>query len=148
LMGDPADMSPGDRAALKESKLEGVVVTGRQPREKFRAFQQLSDVLVIPDADRPFTRLFPPLKLYDALASGKPCVVTRVQSRMEMIEDGVTGYLVEPGNAESMAQGIGRALNAPDAIAVGQRAKDQIIANHSFRASGEKLRQLYSTILV
>jgi glycosyltransferase involved in cell wall biosynthesis len=41
--------------------------------------------------------------LIDAMAESKPCVGTRVGGVPEVIEDGVTGYLVEPRDAKALA---------------------------------------------
>jgi len=34
------------------------------------------------------------------LAAGKPIIATRVGAHPEIVEDGITGFLVEPGNPE------------------------------------------------
>ena len=42
----------------------------------------------------------------EALAVGKPVVATRVGAHPKIIEDGVTGFLVETGNPEQLADRI------------------------------------------
>jgi glycosyltransferase involved in cell wall biosynthesis len=147
LMGDVVDMASEHRAALDQTDLTDVILLGRQSRERYRLFQRIADVMVVPDIDCGFTRLFPPLKLWDALASGKPSVVTRVESREQMIEDGVTGYLVRPEDPADMAHGLMRALDDPQATEVGQRAQTDIVDGHSFRRTAERLVAVYGEIL-
>ena len=147
LIGDPADMSDEDNAFLRRTNLSNVILAGRQSRERFRTFQQISDVVAVPDADTAFTRLYAPLKLYDALSSGRPAVVTRVPSRAEMIQDGVNGYLVNPDDPADMARGIERALDDPNSAEVGRRAQQMMIEKHSWRMAARLLVQGYDTVV-
>ena len=50
-----------------------------------------------------------PVALMEALASGIPSVATRLSGVPELIEDGRTGWLAEPGDAESLRQTLIRA---------------------------------------
>ncbi|MFN2315435.1 MAG: glycosyltransferase family 4 protein [Gemmatimonadales bacterium] len=51
-----------------------------------------------------------PLVILEAMAAGCPVVATRVGGIPEMIEDNVTGFLHEPGNAEQLFNGVYRLL--------------------------------------
>ena len=48
-----------------------------------------------------------PTSIMEAMASGLPVVATRVGSVPELVADGRTGLLVEPGDAEGLARAIG-----------------------------------------
>ena len=49
-----------------------------------------------------------PWALLEAMAARVPVVATRVGAVPEMIEDGVSGLICEPGNSEQMAHAIVR----------------------------------------
>ena len=51
--------------------------------------------------------------LFEAMALGKPVVVTRVTGTQDYIRDGENGLLVEPGDAIGMAKAINRLLHDP-----------------------------------
>jgi glycosyltransferase involved in cell wall biosynthesis/2-polyprenyl-3-methyl-5-hydroxy-6-metoxy-1,4-benzoquinol methylase len=52
-----------------------------------------------------------PTKLFEYMAMGKPIVASRLDQLADILEDGETAYLVEPGDAQSLATGIRRMLD-------------------------------------
>jgi glycosyltransferase involved in cell wall biosynthesis len=54
-----------------------------------------------------------PLAVLEAMAHGRPVVATRVGGIPELVEDGVTGYLVEPGDREGLRAALERLLADP-----------------------------------
>jgi glycosyltransferase involved in cell wall biosynthesis len=59
------------------------------------------DVLVLPSYQEPFGTV-----LAEAMAVGTPVVATRVGGLAEVVEDGVTGRLVEPGDPGRLAEAV------------------------------------------
>jgi glycosyltransferase involved in cell wall biosynthesis len=59
------------------------------------------DVLVLPSYEEPFGTV-----LAEAMAVGTPVVATRVDGLPEVVRDGITGRLVEPGDPEGLAQAV------------------------------------------
>jgi glycosyltransferase involved in cell wall biosynthesis len=59
------------------------------------------DVLVLPSYEEPFGTV-----LAEAMAVGTPVVATRVDGLPEVVRDGVTGRLIEPGNPAALAEAI------------------------------------------
>lgn len=55
------------------------------------------------------------LVLLEAMAAGTPVVASRVGGVPEIVEDGVTGLLFEPGDAAGLVAGITSVLTDPDA---------------------------------
>src|SRR5881296_889721 len=58
-----------------------------------------------------------PVSLMEAAACGVPAVATAVGRIPELIEDGVTGFLTTPGDAEGLAGGLERLLRDPALVA-------------------------------
>jgi glycosyltransferase involved in cell wall biosynthesis len=54
-----------------------------------------------------------PITLLEAWAAKLPVVVTRVGENPHMVKHGINGYLVEPGNAQSLAQELLKLLQSP-----------------------------------
>ncbi len=55
-----------------------------------------------------------PYSVLEAMAWRIPVVVTRVGGLPDLVEDGVTGFLVEPGDVEGMEQALTRLAEDPD----------------------------------
>jgi glycosyltransferase involved in cell wall biosynthesis len=69
------------------------------------------DVLVAPSLQEPFGTV-----LSEAMAVGTPVVATRVGGLVEVVDDGVTGLLVEPGEPQALAAGILEVLRRREAM--------------------------------
>lgn len=59
------------------------------------------DVLVLPSYEEPFGTV-----LAEAMAVGTPVVATRVDGLPEVVRDGVTGRLVDPGDPQRLAEAV------------------------------------------
>lgn len=67
-----------------------------------------SSVLVLPSATEGL-----PLVLVEAMSQGTPVVATRVGGVPELVEDGVSGLLVEPGRPDELARALRALLDEP-----------------------------------
>ena len=81
-------------------------------------------LMPLPDDDRSMTRL--PNKMGEYLASGRPVITCRIGDLREILTDGVSAYIAEPGNIESFAEKMLSALRNPfkaDQIGAAGRAE-------------------------
>jgi glycosyltransferase involved in cell wall biosynthesis len=76
------------------------------------------DVLVLPSRQEPFGTV-----VAEAMAAGTPVVATRVDGLPELVVDGVTGALVEPGDTAALAVAVLRVLEQREAM--GAAARDR-----------------------
>ena len=74
------------------------------------------DVLVAPSHQEPFGTV-----LSEAMAVGTPVVATRVGGLAEVVDDGVTGLLVEPGEPDALAAAVLEVLERRDAMSAAAR---------------------------
>jgi glycosyltransferase involved in cell wall biosynthesis len=75
------------------------------------------DVLVLPSRQEPFGTV-----VAEAMAAGTPVVATRVDGLPELVQDGVTGALVEPGDTAALAVAVLRVLAERDTMGAAARA--------------------------
>jgi glycosyltransferase involved in cell wall biosynthesis len=102
---------------------EAVTLVGNVPHEEVPRYLALMDVAVAPyPALDDF--YFSPLKLYEYLAGSRAVVASRIGQVSEVIADGLSGLLYEPGNEEALL-GCIRRLRADESLRkkLGQNAR-------------------------
>lgn len=89
-----------------------------------------------------------PLSLVLAMGAGLPVVTTRVAGIPEVVEDGVTGYLVEPGDAGQFGAALSRAFHERDAGAgIGQAAREFVLPRFGVDQYVRSVSALYNRFL-
>jgi len=68
--------------------------------------------------------------LLEAAAAGVPVVSTKVTGVVDIVQDGLTGILVPPGDAPALARAVGRLLDQPETAAQMARAAQGMIREH------------------
>ncbi len=84
-----------------------------------------------------------PVALMEAMAAGAPVLASRLSGIPELIEDGVSGILVEPRDATSLARWIRRVAEDPlMARALGKAGAEKVRAGFSLSRCTEELLEL------
>lgn len=110
-----------------------VKVTPSVSREELIAAYQSADLFVLPSVAEGFGQV-----LLEALACGLPILSTTRTAAPDLVTEGREGFVVEPGNAEALAQRIDWALNnrpALYAMREAARARAEYFTWARFRSS-------------
>ncbi|MGE0799726.1 MAG: glycosyltransferase [Lautropia sp.] len=83
--------------------------------------------------------------LLEAMALGRTVVGTRIGEAGRLIDDGVCGFLADPGDAGSLADAIGRAL-AADRQSIGARAAAVVRARYAPGRFCDRIEAVYDTL--
>lgn len=84
----------------------------------------------------------------DAMACGLPVVSTLHGGIPEVVKQGVTGFLVEPGDVMALAAAICRLLeDAELRVAMGRAGRERAASVFSYEAFVSRLEELYSQLL-
>jgi glycosyltransferase involved in cell wall biosynthesis len=71
-----------------------------------------------------------PTALLEGMAAGRPVVATRVGHVASIVDDGVEGFLVTPGDIGTLAERLTRLLTRPElAASMGQAARTRAAAH-------------------
>ena len=95
-----------DEAALRASAealgiADMVTFAGAQNQDQVRAWYRDCDVFALPSFAEGI-----PVVLMEAMASGVPCVTTRITGIPELIRDGIDGLLVTPSDVQELADSL------------------------------------------
>lgn len=143
MFGEPREpMAANVASRIANLGLEKVceVVGPRFPIEPVLAG---CDVLVVPAVNEGFGRT-----LVEAMLVGTPVVASRSGAHSEIIEDGVTGLLVEPDQPKAFASAVGRLLDDPP-LANELAATAQAVAQERYSAAkhARTVESVYARLL-
>ena len=97
LVGDGAERAALEAVAAPYG--QAICFTGYQSQSEVAQTLAEADAFVLPSFAEGV-----PVVLMEAMASSKPVIATQVAGVPELVEDGINGYLVPPGDAETLAQ--------------------------------------------
>ena len=84
----------------------------------------------------------------EAMALGKPVVATEVGGNTELVEPGVTGLLVPPGDPQALAQAVLGLLEDPQRCqAMGERGREVVRSRFSLEGMVKNYQDLYEEVL-
>lgn len=120
-----------------------VTFLGRLDRADVIDAYRNHDLLVFPSVwDEPFAVV--PL---EGMAMGLLIVASRAGGTTEVVADGETGRLVEPGDAEALADAIAFAVSDPSAAAsLAAAGQARVRQEHGFSAFLDRLESLYEAV--
>ncbi len=88
------------------------------------------------------------LSLVEAMLAGRPVVATALAGALEIVEDGVTGLLVPPGDAQAMATAISYLLENPDeAGEMAGRARQTALDRFQLDRMASMVSDVYDRVL-
>jgi sugar transferase (PEP-CTERM/EpsH1 system associated) len=112
-------------------------------RDDIADIMQALDVFVLPSKNEGISNT-----ILEAFASGLPVIATEVGGNVELVEDGVNGLLVQPGDLAGMVQALLFYLDTPARIAEhGNTARRQAEQRFSIPAMAEAYAAVYDKTL-
>ena len=146
---EPLTRLPGVRVVLVgdgparrslEQRMPGAVFTGELQGDALaRAFASL-DVFVHTGAHETFCQ-----SVQEALSSGVPVVAPAAGGPVDLVSDGETGYLVEPGSSAAVVAAVRRLVDPERRAAFGLRARGSV-AHRTWSAVGDALLEHYDAV--
>lgn len=118
-----------------------VIFAGFQP--DMQSIYSLLDIVVLASLREGL-----PLTILEALAAGLPVIATPVGDVPEVVQDGVTGLLVEPGDEVGLAEAILDLLRDPERrTEMGRQGQKLIAERFSAQRMGQQYAEVYAKVL-
>jgi colanic acid/amylovoran biosynthesis glycosyltransferase len=139
LVGD-GEMREVIERRIGELKLgDRVTLLGWQTNEQVRNHLLESRALVLPSFAEGL-----PVVIMGSLALRRPVISTSVAGIPELVETGVTGWLVTPGSVEALAQAMREALQAPveKLRSMGEAGAERVARRHNADIEAARLADL------
>jgi spore coat protein SA len=126
---------------LEAEVLARIRFHGFVPHADTPPLHRAADVVVLPSIwAEPFG-----MPAAEAIAAGVPVVATRVGGLQEVVEDGQTGFLVEPGDSAATAQAVGGLLDDVELRRrLGSAGRERAVDRFSWDVIAAEVRTLYA----
>ena len=85
--------------------------------------------------------------IMEAMSSGLPCIVSNIRGNVDLIEDGVNGYLCEPSNHMAFADAINKIASNSDLKNKMSKANIQTIKQYDISVVEEEIKGIYNEVL-
>lgn len=136
---------PSLKQLAKKLDIEDTVIfLGRVTNAKLEQEYRESHVVVLPS-------IWPEncsVVILEALAHGKPVITTNIGGNSELVEDGVSGFIVDPGNSHQIADKIVQILSDENlAKKLGENARKKAIEQFNIVAQVDKLTKIYRKLV-
>lgn len=146
LYGD-GPLGPMIREKLRH--FENVRFTGIVEYEHIQDYLAVCDILLAPHGNPLDGRDFfgSPTKLFEYMAMEKGIVASRLGQMEEVLEDGRTAILVNPGDYKDLTRGILQLVNNPEQIArLGQNARQAVMRKHTWKQNVTRLIRAFEDV--
>lgn len=100
------------------------------------------DVYVQPSIIEPYG-----IAVLEAMACGKPVVGTKVGGIQDTIKDGETGFLVEPGNADEVADRITILKDEDKRAEIGKSTREWVVDNFDWMVIGKRYKEVIGELV-
>jgi mannosyltransferase len=120
-----------------------IVMTGELPIAEVQRWYQRLTIYAFTSRNEGFG-----LTLLEAMSAGAALVAARAGAAEIVVEDGVTGVLMPPGDADALACALEPLLRDPAAAgAMGERARQRVLEKFSLDAEAEGIAGVYRTLV-
>ncbi len=120
-------------------RIGGIDVLGYRSQSEVAKTLAASDVLVLPSFAEGV-----PVALMEAMASRRPVIATRVGGVSELVDHGVSGELVAPGDVDELANAMVRLAQSPNGLReIGEAGRSKVLNEFDIHAEAAWLKALF-----
>jgi colanic acid/amylovoran biosynthesis glycosyltransferase len=148
MVGDGETRADLERQVDQAGLREQVRFMGQQPRHRVVEIMGRADVVAQPSivlANGKMEGI--PVALMEAMAMERPVVATDISGVAELVQDGVTGLLVQPGDPGRLAEALRAIHGDPErASALGRAARRKVTEEFDLSRSAAELARRFTRV--
>jgi glycosyltransferase involved in cell wall biosynthesis len=119
-----------------------------QPHGQVPRFLSACDIVCCPKIDCEDNRVALPIKVIEYLSMGIPSVCSSVGGISYVIDDGVDGFLVKPGDIKCLERKLEWVISNPGrAKEVGDRGRKKVVKEYGFDSTGRVIQKAIKQIV-
>jgi 2-deoxystreptamine N-acetyl-D-glucosaminyltransferase/2-deoxystreptamine glucosyltransferase len=142
VAGTGSDEAPCRQLAVDRGLAGQVTFLGWRSAAETEALIAACDVLALPSEIEGL-----PYVLLEAMASHRPVIAGRVYGIPEVVEDGVTGILVDPTDIDAIAAALERLSDATLRESMGEAARARFERDFTLERHAARMQALYRSLL-
>src|ERR1700742_857294 len=120
-----------------------IVITGELPIDEVQRWNQRLTIYAFTSRNEGFG-----LTLIEAMAVGAALVASRAGAAELVVEDGVTGILTPPGEADALVAALEPLMRDPlSCAAMGARGRERVLEKFSLDAEANQIAEVYRTLV-
>lgn len=120
-----------------------IIIAGELPVAQVQRWYQRLTIYAFTSRNEGFG-----LTLIEAMAAGSALVAARAGAAELVVEDGVTGVLTPPGDADALVAALEPLMrDAATATAMGERGRARVLAQFSLDAEAARIAEVYRPLL-
>jgi colanic acid/amylovoran biosynthesis glycosyltransferase len=144
LVGEGPERDAIERLVATRDLGDTVQLVGAQRRNRVSELIATADVFVLPSVVMPNGKMEGlPVVIMEAMAAGTPVVASAISGIPELVEDGITGFLVPERDPPALARAITRLAGDSDLRRrLAAAARERVLADYDRRATTRRLAAL------
>lgn len=125
-----------------------ILLLGERSRQEVLSLTSRAIAAVVPSIPVSGVEEASSVAALEAMVCGTPVIATRVGGLREIIRDGETGLLVEPGDHRAIARSMERvATDVRLWNALSRSGRDYVMRNHSWHILARKIEAIYARVI-
>ena len=144
VVGGGAELEQMKRLAGRLEVSGEAIFVGPVPQEKIPPYYRLCDLFVFPTLRRESFGIV----LIESMLAGKPAVASRLGAIPGVIDDGLTGVLVRPGDLDDLVTRIDALLSRPERLLeMGARGREKALRLHDKEIMVERYLDFFRSVV-
>jgi glycosyltransferase involved in cell wall biosynthesis len=136
------DANGGFLASLHEMAVKySSILKVQEFAEDIELYYRAADFFILPSLNEGL-----PNVILEAMASGLPCIASAVSGTRELVTDGKTGWIFEPGNPKILESAVRKAADGSSSV-LGLQGRELMEQSFSIKVVAKRYEQLYGKLV-